>query len=64
MNDAFEIHESDIRRCRNKDEFQFWLETVDDCIDLENIDELIHLLILMELPEYTLVALDFKQKYL
>ena len=64
MNDAFEIHESDIRRCKNSADFQFWLETVDDCIDLENIDELINLLILMELPEYTMVALDFKNKYL
>ena len=64
MHDDFEISELDIRRCKNKDEFRLWLETVDDIIEITNIDSLIYLLIQMELPEYVMEALDFREKYL
>ena len=63
MEGEFAITEWDIRRCKNREQFVLWLETVDDLITFENIDNLIELLIHMELPEYTMEALNFKYKY-
>ena len=62
--ESFEITEYDIRRCKNLQEFKLWLEVVDEFITFENIDNLIELLIQMELPTYTMEALNFKYKYL
>ena len=60
----FELYKEDIRRLKNRDHFNLWLETIDDCIELENIDNLIEVLIEMELPDFVMAALDFKKKYL
>lgn len=64
MYDDFEIREETIRSFRNVDEFKIWLWATDDVIEFSNIDQLIYLLIHMELPEYVMEALDFRNKYL
>lgn len=64
MSDEFEIYPEEIEQLQNLREFEIWFNTIDSCVNFDNIDNLIAYLMTIERPEFLLYAMDFKNKYL
>jgi len=64
MNYDFEIYEEDIAQLESVREFKIWITTIDNIIEIDNLDPLIEHLISIERPDFVMAALDYKHKYL
>lgn len=60
----FEINTNEILNFNNVGEFAVWFDTIDEFIEIENVDELLSELALLDKPDYYMYVYFFKQNYL
>lgn len=60
----FEVNTDEILNFNNVGEFAVWFDTIDEFIQIENVDELLSQLSLLDKPDYYMHVYFFKQNYL
>ena len=60
----FEVNTDEILNFNNVGEFAVWFDTIDEFIEIENVDELLSQLSLLDKPDYYMHVYFFKQNYL
>lgn len=64
MNDEFQIYPEEIEQLESLREFEIWFNTMDSCVQFENIDSLLSYLSTIDKPDFYMYAYNFKQQYL
>ena len=60
----FEVNTYEILNFNNVGEFAVWFDTIDEFIQIENVDELLSELAILDKPDYFMYIYNFKQNYL
>ena len=60
----FEVNTDEILNFNNVGEFAVWFDTIDEFIQIENVDELLSQLSLLDKPDYYMHVYCSKQNYL
>ena len=60
----FEVNTDEILNFNNVGEFAVWFDTIDEFIEIDNVDELLSQLAILDKPDYYMHVYFFKQNYL